>query len=459
MARAADIGAAAVISLPALLAVVAVSPASAHGAAALTSVGQQARWSGAISNNLAPVPAACTVLTCRSYELDLRLPGDAWNKPGGLLVSLRWPLEQLDAGYDLDLYLYGPDRQLVAQSDSIVYKTAEGLWLQDPRNGRYRIVVAPRDVIGTSPFELVASTKRGYSVKTTASLLGAGSALSGLTPYVSTLTFLGKRPATPTPMLPDLVPVKPGNFHIESTLAVSFYQATQRIPAHQPSCYPQETTGLDADEPGAQHSIPLRCLRWDMTVRNNGPGPLELRVYPNSSTPTDAYQVLYRSDGTYTLHRVGDATFSSAHGHVHFHGIDEVGLYTINADGSPGRLVATMPDKGICTLDLLNPSFGTSLDGPPRYTFPGTCDVPDNRDPADPLYPHEQYFRMGISAGWADIYPWFIPDQYIDITTVPDGRYLLVYRVNVTGKILEATRSNNSSSACVEIHRTKVATC
>lgn len=51
-------------------------------------------------------------------------------------------------------------------------------------------------------------------------------------------------------MLPDLEPVEPANFHIESTLAVNFYQATQRVPTHQPSCYPQETAGLTADEPG-----------------------------------------------------------------------------------------------------------------------------------------------------------------------------------------------------------------
>jgi hypothetical protein len=108
-----------------------------------------------------------------------------------------------------------------------------------------------------------------------------------------------------------------------------------------------------------------------------------------------------------------------------------------------------MPDKGMCLIDLLNPSFGTERDGPARYVVPGTCDAELNRDPQDPVYPDEQYFRMGISSGWADIYPWFIPDQYIDITNVSDGRYLLVYRVNAAGNIQEANRSNNAVSACV----------
>lgn len=47
--------------------------APAH-AATLTAVGDSARWSDSISNASAPHPAACTPLTCRSYDLDLALP-------------------------------------------------------------------------------------------------------------------------------------------------------------------------------------------------------------------------------------------------------------------------------------------------------------------------------------------------------------------------------------------------
>ena len=434
-------------------------PASAQAAPTLTKVGEAARWSGEISNASAPHPAACISLTCRSYEFELRLPNAARKgEPRGLLVSLRWPPEQLDAGYDLDLYLYGPGGTLVAKANSVAYSAAEGLWLQSPENGHYRIVVAPRDVVGKSPFDVFATAKRGWSANTTSSLLGTGDLADALTSYVSRLTFLGPPPSAPRPMLPDLVPERPANFHIESTAAASFYVATQRVPGHQPSCYPQEITGLTADEPGSQDPV-LRCLRWDMTVRNAGPGPYEIRAYPESEAPTDAYQTIYRSDGRYALEKVGDARFSSAHGHVHIRGLDEAGLWTIQSDGSPGRLVGKLPEKGMCTLDLLNPSFGTPADAPARYVYPGTCDAEGNIDPNDPLYPGEQYFRMGISSGWADIYPWFIPDQYIDITNVRDGRYLLVYRVNVAGSVIEGDRNNNTSSACVELHGTEVIEC
>lgn len=434
-------------------------PASvkADAVPALARIGASARWSGAVSNATAPHPAACVEVTCRSYLLDVSVRSDH-RTDIGLLVSLRWPTEQLDLGYDLDLYLYGPGDELVGKSNTVGYSVAEALWLQRPASGRYRIVVAPRDVAGTSPFDVFASLARGWSVSTTSSVLGAADAAADLSPHVSTLTFLGERPPTTEQMLPDLVALTPSNFHIESTAAASFYVASERVPAHQPSCYPQEITGATADEPGSQQPV-LRCLRWDMTVSNVGRGPLEIRAYPESETPTDAFQAVYRSDGSYVLEKVGDAKFSSAHGHVHVRGMDEAGLYTIDADGSPGRRVGALPEKGFCPLDLIDASFGTRADGPSRYVYPSTCDAETNRDPRDPLYPNEQYFRMGISSGWADIYPWLIPDQYIDITNVPDGRYLIVYRVNAAERIMEATDRNNTASTCVEFHDTTVSAC
>jgi lysyl oxidase len=443
-----------------LAALAVATPAQAAGGNTLGEIGAAANWTGSIANSVAVLPAGCTPLTCDTYEVNVKLPPGAWDdRPGGLQVSLRWPASQLDAGYDLDLYLYGPDGELVSDGSNLIYSVSEGAWAQDPKNGTYRIVVVPRDVVGKINYDLVAHLERGWSVKTTASLLGLGDLASDLTPYQPTLVFAGHRPERNRVLLPDLKAVKPRNFHIESTLAVNFYQASQRVPPHQPSCYPQETLGLDADELGSQDYVPIRCLRWDLAVDNVGRGPWEVRAYPNSATPESAFQALYRTDGTYRLAKVGQARFSNAHGHIHFRGNDEVGLYKLNPDGSRGKLVKEMGDKGICAIDLINRSFGTAADIPSKYVVPGTCDVDDNIDSEDPLYPGERYLRTGISAGWRDVYPWFIPDQYIDITDVADGKYLLVYHVNASGLLHESSFANNSSRECVEFHGTDVAPC
>ena len=139
------------------------------------------------------------------------------------------------------------------------------------------------------------------------------------------------------------------------------------------------------------------------------------------------------------------------HGHIHFVGFDETGLYTIGPGGRPGRLVAKQPDKGRCATDSENVRFGKRAAGPPRYYVPGTCDTNDHQDPHDPRFPNESYFRSGISPGWDDKYPWFIPDQYIDVTHVPDGRYLIVDRINRAHNVVESNLRNNVSIACVEL--------
>ena len=320
----------------------------------LSRFNQTADWSGSLSNTATPTPQACTSITCNSYDVTLGLPRSAFRRPGGMLVSLKWPDSQLDAFYDLDLYVYARDGRLAGRSNNVTYSSAEGVWLQNPRNGRYRVVVAGRDVIGTSPYGIHVDLKRGWTVHTheTNQLADPG---PGALPYTSDFVFLGGRPARPRLLLPDVEPSKPANFHIESAVGTTFYQSFDRGIRHPPSCYPQETSGADADEPGSQKNHPTRCLRFDQGLRNVGRGPFEIRVYPNNGNGTDAWQAIYRSDGSYIERKAGRAKFSNAHGHVHYQGFEDTGLYTTGSGGHPGKLVKQMDDKGRCAVDTTDP--------------------------------------------------------------------------------------------------------
>ena len=65
----------------------------------------------------------------------------------------------------------------------------------------------------------------------------------------------------PTPLLPDIVPTKPANFHVETGFGAHMYFYADRGLRHQPSCYPQETTGLNSDEPRpGPRAAPLPAL-------------------------------------------------------------------------------------------------------------------------------------------------------------------------------------------------------
>jgi hypothetical protein len=65
---------------------------------------------------------------------------------------------------------------------------------------------------------------------------------------------------------------------------------------------------------------------------------------------------------------------------------------------------------------------------------------------------------MGISPGWGDIYTWDLPQQYIDVSKVPDGIYEVVSKSNPDGAILTADRSRETGITCIRLQGTKVTT-
>lgn len=81
-------------------------------------------------------------------------------------------------------------------------------------------------------------------------------------------------------------------------------------------------------------------------------------------------------------------------------------------------------------VDVQNTRFGLDDHGAPykgeaprAYNFP-RCNAPTERDE------HGTYMVNGISVGWADIYNWYLADQYIEISGVPDGVYVIETTAN-----------------------------
>lgn len=46
------------------------------------------------------------------------------------------------------------------------------------------------------------------------------------------------------------------------------------------------------------------------------------------------------------------------------------------------------------------------------------------------------HFKQGMSVGWADVYNWFPPGQYVEVTGVPDGDYILDTTVDPTDRLI-----------------------
>jgi hypothetical protein len=436
--------------------------AGVRAAGVLTGKDSEVRWSGeftaAGTGPVTPDPATCAAApACDQVAVDVDVPAGTWGAPGGLIVAIQWPV--VDWSYDLDLHLYRAGESSPVASSTSILSRYEAVWVPNPAPGRYLAVVTAKDNVGQpvvpevlTPIRYDGSARieRGLTVERTETNLGL--------PLTRRFIAFDKRAPDAAPLLPDLVPTKPGGFHVESGWGAHVYLYGDRGLRHPPSCYPQETLGLTSDQP--QPGVgSLRCLRWDQGEHNFGDGPLELHNYPDQGTGTEMWQRIYSADGSATQHRVGEAKFSSAHGHLHYLGFTVVSLHEIAPDGGLGREVVRAPDKGICLVDVEVDSLHSDRTSPLSYTVPGTCDAATHADPHDPTYPNSSFFAMGISVGAADMYPWFLADQYIDVTHVRDGRYLVRVEIDAGHQLVEKSHDNNVSVACVDLRGERATPC
>lgn len=442
--------------LGAALVIALAIPHAAFGASArIVRPSGEARWSGSLSNGSVSDPSMCAPSECPSRRVALDIPTRQWpHRGGGLLVALHWDTAHFDVGYDLDVYVYGPDGSLAAESTTFAFSSDEAAWIQNPPNGTYRVLVAPRTLVGSLDYEVTVSLQRGYTVRERTAYRMRAQRF----PASGNLVVPGRRSANPKQLLPDLAPRPPTNFHMESAIGGHFYITGNRGLGHQPPCYPQETLGLDND----YLPIPtgaLRCLRFDRMLENRGHGPLELRSYSSEAATGAVYQAVYDSVGGYGERLLPGAVFHPAHGRITLPGFDEVTLNAMAPDGRPGAVVGRMPPAGTCKGDTQNAKYRGRPDGPLQYSTPGSCDTYDWYDPGGGTHPGDSYLRTGISPTWLDTAPWYLPDDYIDVTHVPDGRYLLVARANTNGDLLESYADNNTALACVELEGDTATSC
>ncbi|HEV3364997.1 MAG TPA: lysyl oxidase family protein, partial [Acidimicrobiia bacterium] len=211
--------------------------------------------------------------------------------------------------------------------------------------------------------------------------------------------------------------------------------------AHGPSCYPEEMT-----EQGAR-----RCLRFDQVIANVGEGPFELRYRMDGmATDQQLRQRIFASDGSFQEVTVDTYEFHPTHAHFHYKNFGQAFLHRIRPDGSL-ELVREGRKNGFCMVDVQNTRFGLDDHGlpykgeaPRAYNFP-RCNAPTERDA------HGTYMVNGISVGWADIYNWYLADQYIEISGVPDGLYVIETTANPIRTVHEISFDDNTALSTIRL--------
>jgi hypothetical protein len=114
--------------------------------------------------------------------------------------------------------------------------------------------------------------------------------------------------------------------------------------------------------------------------------------------------------------------WATCHQHYHFESFAEYNLLDLS-----NNIVATGHKVGFCLEDVHSWAPGANPEKKYNCTY------------------------QGIQSGWADVYAAGLPCQYIDITSVPPGNYVLQLIVNPDNLIQEANTANNETRVPVTI--------
>ena len=391
----------------AALVVTSPSFAARPGGGTLESASAAVLWSGTVER--APGSSEEAVRSDR-FALMVRLPRSARQGRRGLQVAIRWP----DEADNLRLRVYRKG-QLVASSPNLS-STAQSVLIPRPANGRYVVEVDIGPIFGNR------------SVR-----------YEGLAEVES-----APAPAPSRLLLPDLVARRQRNATFRTPPPIFFEPPA----AAGQSCFPTEIA-----EQGAQ-----TCLRFDQIVANRGAGPLQMRLAVPSdpaSPERRTIQRIFRSSGgpaAFEERPAGTWTFHAAHNHYHYEAFAISRLWRAGRSGAIAgpRPVAAGRKVGFCITDIEIDAWARKGDGPRTYTFP-QCLIPVDQDA------RAAYLVQGITPGWADVYDWFLPDQFIEVTGVPDGVYVLQTIADPDNRIREADERNNCTSVLVRLSRTATA--
>jgi hypothetical protein len=173
----------------------------------------------------------------------------------------------------------------------------------------------------------------------------------------------------------------------------------------------------------------VRCLRFGFGVRNTGRGPMDL-FYTGGTEPEDQdlYQRVYRADGTSFERLAGKAVFHKTHGHYHHSEAVALQLFSV-ADPEKGGLdaVTDKRSKGFAHRNELLRDW-------------------------DRFYPTDLPLRgFGLRPGWADIYEWDRPGNYIDFGVNEDGFYVVRMWADPVDGILEMNDRDNVAYTFMKI--------
>jgi hypothetical protein len=183
-------------------------------------------------------------------------------------------------------------------------------------------------------------------------------------------------------------------------------------------------------------------LAFRSAVRNVGDGPLIIDGQRSADMKSMvADQLVDHAGGRVEKVRgVGRLRYVVSPDHRHWH-LMRFQRYELRR---PGRAVAVVRDRktGFCLGDRYAVTSRAVAGRAPAKVYTSRCGLEQTQLLG---------IREGISVGYGDDYKANLEGQYLPLTGLADGRYLLVHRVNEDRRIRETDYRNNAAAVLLSV--------
>jgi hypothetical protein len=190
-------------------------------------------------------------------------------------------------------------------------------------------------------------------------------------------------------------------------------------------------------------------LGFRSAVRNLGNGPLIVNGARSDRDTQEmtVHQVVERVGATpEVIHGVGRMRYvvSPDHRHWHYLSFDRYSLQTYELRSASKGAAPLVEDQktGFCLGDRYPVKNRSLQAAPAEPVFISRCGL---------TQPGRLSMHEGISVGYGDDYSAFLEGQDLPLDGLPDGRYVLVHRVNSDRGLKELTYANNAASVLLDL--------
>lgn len=186
-------------------------------------------------------------------------------------------------------------------------------------------------------------------------------------------------------------------------------------------------------------------LAFASSFDNVGDGPLvvEAAREDRSTRTMSARQRVRRADGSERRERIPvPVRYERAETHAHWH---LIGFERYELRTSDGQVAVPARKAGFCLGDRYESRRSVRLPGEPTKAV-WTEECGKGR-------PGLLAFAQGLSVGYGDDYAPLLEGQFVDVTDLPAGRYVLVHLANPERVLRESEYGNNAASVALDLGR------